>query len=87
MTIQERKQLLTEQLRTERERKQQLADLLAQSERNEQQLIGAITVLDQITREEATPGESASKKPDKDPLPAVPAPSDKAGHRPGRGAD
>lgn len=74
MTIQERKQLLTEQLRTERERKQQLSDLLAQSERNEQQLIGAITVLDQIAREEAP----ASKKPDKDPPSAEPAPGNKA---------
>lgn len=69
MTIQERKQLLIEQLRTERERKQQLADLLAQSERNEQQLIGALSVIEQMIREEAP----ASKKPDK-----APAPGDRA---------
>jgi len=64
MTLNERKQLLIEQLRTERERRQQLSDLLAQSAQNEQQLIGAITVIEQMIREEAP---AASKQPDKDP--------------------
>lgn len=75
MTLNERKQLLIEQLRTERERRQQLSDLLTQSAQNEQQLIGAITVIEQMIREEAPP---ASKQPDKDPPGKEPLPGDKA---------
>lgn len=74
MTLNERKQLLIEQLRTERERRQQLSDLLTQSAQNEQQLIGAITVIEQMIREEAP----ASKQPDKDPPGNGSLPGDKA---------
>lgn len=53
MSIEKRKHELLEKLRTAREQKQLYEEALQQAKNAEQQLLGAITVLEQMEREES----------------------------------